>query len=199
MSFFFFFPYSSWALGVGNQAWPWRHRQSPKGEREKDHCCLEEKHSPTETPTLDKTCLQLAVSQYSLDSTGDSILNLQLLKTFIEAVGPDHPSWRMKDQDITTDDTQPLPPQSIPNAPLISDGGRINGSFLKCNLVGLHSQSRRLVDRHHYAQVWDIDMLESSWGMEEGQWGYQMLFQPHWAAVINRLLVQSILSESGDT
>lgn len=81
-------------------------------------------------------------------------------------------SWRMKDQDITTDDTQPLPPQSIPNAPLISDGGRIKGSFLKCNLVGLHFQSRCLVDRHHYAQVWDIDVLESSWGMEKGQWGY---------------------------
>lgn len=94
------------------------------------------------------------------------------IKTFIEAVGPDHPSWRMKDQDITTDDTQPLPPQSIPNALLISDGGRIKGSFLKCNLVGLHFQSRRLVDRHHYAQVWDIDVLESSWGMEEGYWGY---------------------------
>lgn len=145
-----------------------------------------------ETPTLDKNCLQLAVSQYSLDSTGDSILNLRLLKTFIEAVGPDHPSWRMKDQNITTDDTQLLPPQSILNAPLISDGDVVRGSFLKCNLVGLHFQSRHLEEGHHDAQVWDIYVLESSWGMEEGIEGIQMLFQPRWAAVINRLHVHQL-------
>lgn len=74
----------------------------PKGVRElEDQCYLEEKHPPSDTPTLDRSCQQLTVNHFRVDSIGVIMLKFQLLRTLIEMVDPDHPSWGVKDQDTT--------------------------------------------------------------------------------------------------